>query len=58
MTELKIENQALKSKVNLLQMRLEMSTFWMAFNSQPSHFGLPSGSLTRPHSFGEMDPSL
>ena len=61
-----IENQALKGKVDLLQMKLEMSVQRTTFASQPAVFG-PSASSSATITtgfgpmetgFGPMDPSL
>ncbi|KNZ54812.1 hypothetical protein VP01_2847g3 [Puccinia sorghi] len=58
-TESKIENQALKSKVYLLQMRLEIYLARMKFASQVAPFGALGTSLaTHPTGLGKMDPSL
>ena len=58
-TKLMIENQALKSKVELLQMKLKMSLARMTFTSQPAPFcPSASGSAAIQSNIGEMDPSL
>ena len=59
LTDLRIENQALKSKVELLQMKLKMSSARMTFTSQPAPFcPSASGSAAIQSNIGEMDPSL
>ena len=59
LTDLRIENQALKSKFKLLQMKLEMSLARMTFTSQPAPFHpSASGSATIRSNFGAIDPSV
>ncbi|WAQ89899.1 hypothetical protein PtA15_11A591 [Puccinia triticina] len=66
MTELRIENQSLKSKIELMHMMSSNHLFssqpvpFSRMNYQGSnvHNGLPTASSSTSHSMNELDPTL